>query len=203
MQNHSLQKNNKQKVLIADDDAPTRILLRTAIAQWDYEVIEARDGEEAWNILQTEDAPRLLILDWLMPKIDGITLCERCKSHVNNQTYIIMLTQLSGNENIIKGIEAGADEFLSKPFNMAELRTRLSIGSKIVLYGNEILKKTMEFHAYQKKVDHLANEIHQTTNLINKALSSTSDSVELKKMLAKLNTITQELMALNNNKEEV
>jgi DNA-binding response OmpR family regulator len=120
----AIQKKESLRVLIADDDPPTRVLLRAAISQWGYHVIEARDGEEAWNMLQEADAPRVIILDWLMPKIDGVDLCRRIKKDLEYHPYVILLTQVAGTANIIKGLEAGADEFLSKPFNMAELRSR-------------------------------------------------------------------------------
>jgi DNA-binding response OmpR family regulator len=126
------------KVLIADDDPPTRVLLRAAISQWGYQVIEAQNGEEAWNLLQQADAPRLIILDWLMPKIDGIDLCRRIKKSLEYHPYVILLTQVAGTSNIIKGLEAGADEFLSKPFNMAELRSRLSVASRIINFEIEM-----------------------------------------------------------------
>src|SRR5438445_2274626 len=119
-------------VLIADDDGPTRILLRAAVKQWGYATVEARDGEEAWEILQHPDAPRLLILDWIMPKLSGIEVAKRIRQELTFHPYIILLTQASGTENIIKGLEAGADEFLSKPFNMAELRSRLSVGARLI-----------------------------------------------------------------------
>ncbi len=138
------QKTKALKVLIADDDPPTRVLLRAAISQWGYDIVEAKDGEEAWEILQHPDAPRLLIVDWLMPRLDGIDLCKRIKQEMSHRPYIILLTQVTGTENIVKGLEAGADEFLSKPFNMAELRSRLSVGARIIHYElqthqNEIL----------------------------------------------------------------
>jgi DNA-binding response OmpR family regulator len=126
------------KVLIADDDHPTRVLLRAAISQWGYQVIEAQNGEEAWDLLQQADAPRLIILDWLMPKIDGIDLCRRIKKSLEYHPYVILLTQVAGTSNIIKGLEAGADEFLSKPFNMAELRSRLSVASRIINFEIEM-----------------------------------------------------------------
>ena len=80
------------KVLIADDDPPTRILLRAAIAQWGYEVIETRDGEEAWQVLQQADAPRLLILDWLMPKLDGIGFLNALKEKKDISPIPILIT---------------------------------------------------------------------------------------------------------------
>lgn len=140
-------------VLIADDDTPTRILLRAAISQWGYEVIEAKDGEEAWDVMQQSNAPRLLIIDWLMPKLNGVELCERIKSELTQAAYIILLTQQAGTTNIIKGLEAGADEFLSKPFNMAELRSRLSIGARIIRYQNAIAEQNRQLQKYISQIE--------------------------------------------------
>lgn len=136
---------NLVSVLVADDDAPTRILLKAAISQWGYSTVEAKDGEEAWERLQQDHSPRILILDWLMPKIDGITLCERIRKEFTVQPFIILLTQMTGSNNTVKGLEAGADEFLPKPFNMAELHSRLIIGSRIISADNTIAdnKNTM------------------------------------------------------------
>lgn len=127
-------------ILIADDDEPTRMLLNAALSQKGYALIEAADGEEAWEILQVKK-PDLLILDWLMPKLDGIELCRRIRSELSYRPYIIMLTQVAGTTNIIKGLEAGADEFLSKPFNIAELHNRILVGSRILKYEARFLEQ--------------------------------------------------------------
>ena len=151
------QEEDRIKVLIADDDTPTRILLRAAVSQWGYEVVEASDGEEAWNILQQPNVPQLLIVDWLMPKLDGIDLCRRVKQEIKHYPYIILLTQLSGTTNIVKGLEAGADEFLSKPFNMAELQSRLSVGARIIHYKNKLAKKNMQLKLYFVQANELSS----------------------------------------------
>lgn len=164
------QSDAKIKVLIADDDAPTRILLRAAISQWGYEVVEAADGEEAWDVLQKPDIPKLMIVDWLMPKLDGIDLCRRIKAELNEYPYIILLTQLSGTTNIIKGLEAGADEFLSKPFNMAELQSRLSVGSRIVRYEDAITKHNDELKMY-------FSHTKQLTDIVNNAAGKLDDLI--------------------------
>lgn len=176
-------KTTKLKVLIADDDPPTRILLRAAVGQWGYDIVEAKDGEEAWDLLQQPNPPRLLILDWLMPKLDGIGLCARVKSNTNLHFYIILLTQLSGSTNVVKGLEAGADEFLSKPFNMAELRSRLAVGAKIIAYENEIIEKNTTIN---KCID----DIKLLSTLINELSSQDNDP--------KLQTIKSHLLALEN-----
>lgn len=187
------------KVLIADDDPPTRILLRAAISQWGYEVLEAKDGEEAWEILQQENAPRLLILDWLMPKLDGIALCARIKQEMKYHPYIILLTQVTGTTNIVKGLEAGADEFLSKPFNMAELRSRLAVGAKIIRFENMLAQRNQSL----EKISQLVKESFAKLEEINKnnayIEASQKDSAllknnqELQANLASLVNLLQEI----------
>jgi DNA-binding response OmpR family regulator len=180
----ALQDIEMLKVLIADDDPPTRVLLRAAISQWGYTVIEAKDGEEAWNLLQAVDAPRLLILDWLMPKLDGVDLCRRLKLDSVYRPYIILLTQVAGTANIIKGLEAGADEFLSKPFNMAELRSRLSVGTRIIRFENELAEQNRKLHNYAQSMEALAQErarqlVQHTDMLVMLGLSVLSISKEI------------------------
>ena len=154
------------KVLVADDDAPTRILLRAAVSQWGYEVVEASDGEEAWTLLQQPDIPQLMIIDWLMPKLDGIDLCRRIKNELKELPYIILLTQLSGTTNIVKGLEAGANEFLSKPFNMAELQSRLSVGARIVRYKERLAASNVRLRSYSAQVDEIASNMLALTKEI-------------------------------------
>jgi DNA-binding response OmpR family regulator len=146
-------------VLIADDDTPTRMLLRAAVSQWGYRTIEASDGEEAWRILESPNPPRLLILDWLMPKLDGIALCERMKQQLGYHPYTILLTQLAGTTNITKALEAGADEFLSKPFNMTELRSRLTIGKRIIGYEDTLLEKNQLLQQYSQNTEPTTSEL--------------------------------------------
>lgn len=168
----SIQQLDILKILIADDDQPTRILLRAAISQWGYEVVEAKDGEEAWSILQDPDAPRLMILDWLMPKLDGIALCERIKQESTYHPYIILLTQVSGTTNIVKGLEAGADEFLSKPFNMAELRSRLSVGARIVRFEVSLAQQNKQLQEYVLYLKGLSDTVMQLVKKSDDMLTS-------------------------------
>lgn len=120
------------RVLIADDDRSMRDLLRAAIASWGYDIIEAKDGEEVWEIMQKPNPPHILVLDWLMPKLDGLTLCKKLRSQLDYYPYIIFLTQVSGTQNAIRGLEAGADEFMIKPINFSELRTRIYAGERVI-----------------------------------------------------------------------
>lgn len=151
-------KQDAIKVLIADDDAPTRMLLSAAISQWGYDVTVVKDGEEAWEKLQDKDnLPRLLILDWMMPKLDGIALTERIKQELGKHPYIyiILLTQKTGAVNIIKSLEAGADAYLAKPFDMTELRSRLTAGARMIAYDNQITEQNNQLKKYFSHVETL------------------------------------------------
>ncbi len=174
------------RVLIADDDPPTRILLRTAITQWGYHVSEASDGEEAWKVLQSTEAPQLLIVDWLMPLLDGIGLCERVREKLNYHPYIILLTQVAGTANIIIGLEAGADEFLSKPFNMAELRSRLSVGSRIVRYQLELAEHNKKMKENMSSLNLLSTSVSDLTKKL-----KDKTSTEINQDLEKINQLIQ------------
>jgi DNA-binding response OmpR family regulator len=166
------QQTNVLTVLVADDNAPTRMLLRAAIKQWGYSVVEAADGEQAWEMLQQSDAPRLLVVDWLMPKLDGTGLSERIRRELPYHPYIILLTQMSGTENIIKGLEAGADEFLSKPFNMAELRSRLSVGARIINNEIALAKQGEQLQYYIAQMKILSADVNEMAEQINTMINS-------------------------------
>ena len=121
------------KVLIAEDDPVSRRLLQAALIKWGYEVTVTADGREAWRALQTPDAPVLLILDWLMPEMDGTEVCREVRqSAAHKSAYIILLTSRGSKEDIIKGLEAGADDYVTKPFDHGELRARVQVGSRVI-----------------------------------------------------------------------
>jgi sigma-B regulation protein RsbU (phosphoserine phosphatase) len=103
------------------------------LSQWGYDVVVANDGEEAWRILQTENGPRLAILDWLMPGLDGVELCRRVRSSdTGAYTYILILTAKTSSQDLVTAMEAGADDYISKPLRSAELRARLRAGCRIL-----------------------------------------------------------------------
>lgn len=162
-----MQSNQGIKILIAEDDSPTRIILATTLSQWGFEVREAGNGEEAWEIIQQPDSPQLLIFDWLMPKLDGLSLCQRIKRELPYwHCYIILLTQLTGTENIIRGLDAGADEFLTKPFNAAELRSRLSVGRRIIEYQNILSEKNKQLQDQLTEISHAFVELSNDMNTL-------------------------------------
>src|ERR1700679_1704346 len=117
------------RILIADDDAGTRHLLRKTLARAGYEVIEAEDGKTALECLSGRDAPRLALLDWLMPELNGLSVCREVRSRMRNPyVYMILLTSKKSKEDIISGFDAGADDYLTKPCNLDELKARLRAG---------------------------------------------------------------------------
>lgn len=129
------------KILIADDDPSTRFILEDSLVEWEYEVISASDGEQAWEVLQSEDSPRMAVVDWLMPGMDGITLCKRVKEKKNKSfIYMILLTGKSDTEDVVEGLNAGADDFLKKPVDLSELRSRLAVGARTIKYEEMLLE---------------------------------------------------------------
>jgi two-component system, cell cycle response regulator len=135
------------RILVADDDQINRRLLQASLIRWNYEVILARDGGEAWDILQREDAPKLAILDWMMPGIDGLEICRELRKRNDKfYTYIILLTANIRKEDIIVGLEAGADDYLTKPFERNELKARLRTGRRILELQEQLLSATDALH---------------------------------------------------------
>jgi sigma-B regulation protein RsbU (phosphoserine phosphatase) len=120
------------RILIADDSNDMRLLLSRLLQKWGHEVVAARDGLEAWQIIQQEEVS-FLITDWMMPNMDGPVLCERIRSsNLSRYIYIILLTSKDEKSDLIAGMAAGADDFLIKPFNADELQLRIRAGERIL-----------------------------------------------------------------------
>jgi diguanylate cyclase (GGDEF)-like protein len=129
------------KVLIADDSLISRRLLEAALAQWGYEIVSASDGLQAWEILRRDDAPRLAILDWMMPGLSGPELCRRVRQLDSERyTYILLVTSRAEKQDIIEGMEAGADDYITKPFDQMELKVRLASGRRIIALQDQLLE---------------------------------------------------------------
>lgn len=120
------------KVLIADDSIVSRHLLEATLRKWGYEVMVACDGPEALQILESKDAPALIILDWMMPGMTGLEVCRRIRARGEPYTYILLLTSKSQKEDLIEGMDAGADDYIAKPFDQNELQVRLRAGTRLV-----------------------------------------------------------------------
>ena len=127
------------RILIADDEDGTRLKLETVLGKLGYEVVVAHDGNEAWELLQQDDAPALALLDWLMPGLDGVEVCRRVRhSGKLPYVYIVMLTVKGQKQDLVAGMDAGADDYLSKPFDVEELRVRLHAGERILALQEEL-----------------------------------------------------------------
>jgi CheY-like chemotaxis protein len=121
------------RILIAEDDAMLRHVLQSALVGWGYEVVVAADSGEAWRELQRADAPPMAVLDWMMPELDGPEVCRRVRElGLPVQPYLVLLTSRGASEDIVSGLEAGADDYIIKPFQREELRARVHVGVRVV-----------------------------------------------------------------------
>ena len=128
------------KVLAAEDNPVFQSMLRNLLTRWGYDAVIAGDGCEAWDILQSDDAPRLAILDWMMPGMDGVELCRSVRA-ANREPYIyiLLLTARAESEDLVSAMEAGADDYLTKPLKAHELRARLRAGRRILELQEELV----------------------------------------------------------------
>jgi len=158
------------RVLIADDDDVLRHILQSTLTKWGYEVVVARNGLEAWRMLQGSDAPRLAILDWIMPGMDGVEVCSEVrKREYQPYIYIMLLTAKHKKEDVIAGMEAGADDYISKPFDPEELKVRLRAGRRILDLQAELLsaRETLRFQATHDCLTGLLNRAAALDSLRN------------------------------------
>jgi two-component system cell cycle response regulator len=128
------------KVLIADDSAPSRTLLKAALLRWGYEVMTAEDGAQAWEILAADNPPPLAILDWVMPSLTGPEVCRRVReTRREPYTYLLLLTSKHTKDEIVEGMDAGADDYVVKPWDEHELKVRLRAGKRIIDLQSDLL----------------------------------------------------------------
>ncbi len=127
-------------ILIADDDPVTRRLLEAHLVKWGYEVVAASNGTEAWEVLEKDDHPTLAILDWMMPGKDGVQVCRAIRKRGKEPyIYIVLLTGRGQRQDIIEGLDAGADDYLTKPFDPYELRARVRAGARIIELQEQLI----------------------------------------------------------------
>jgi diguanylate cyclase (GGDEF)-like protein len=153
------------RVLAAEDNPVFQSMLRTMLTKWGYQPVIARSGTEAWRVLESQDAPRLAVLDWMMPGMDGVEICRRVRS-ANREPYIyiLLLTARTESQDLIDGMDAGADDYLTKPFNAHELRVRLHAGRRILDLQEELLK-TREALRVQATHDGLTGLVNRNSIL--------------------------------------
>lgn len=148
--------NKPMNILIAEDDPVSRRVLEATLVNWGYHVSVSVDGTDAWEILQRDDAPSLAILDVMMPGIDGMELCRRVRQLPSSTPpYLLLLTAMASKEQVVKGIEAGANDYLSKPFHRAELRARVGVGVQMLELQKALADRVKELEQALSQVKQL------------------------------------------------
>ena len=128
-------------VLVAEDNPIFQSMLKSMLTKWGYTVQMTKNGTEAWEAMQTPDAPRLAVLDWMMPYMDGVEVCRRIRAAAREpDVYVLLLTARTESQDLIEGMEAGADDYLTKPFNSQELRVRLRAGRRILDLQQQLME---------------------------------------------------------------
>jgi PleD family two-component response regulator len=131
---------DEMKILVAEDNPVFQTMLKNVLSKWDFEVVIADNGQDAWRILQHDQAPPLAILDWMMPRMDGVEVCRKLRETAQRRyIYVILLTAKTEQKDLVEGMEAGADDYLTKPFNTQELRVRLRAGRRILDLQEQLL----------------------------------------------------------------
>jgi two-component system cell cycle response regulator len=158
---HSLDHDGRHtRVLAAEDNPVFQSMLRSMLTKWGYDPVIARDGAEAWRALDAEDAPRLAILDWMMPGMDGVEICRRVRAAGREPyIYILLLTARTESRDLVEGMEAGADDYLTKPFIAHELRVRLRAGQRILDLQSELVaaREALRVQATHDNLTGIAN----------------------------------------------
>jgi DNA-binding response OmpR family regulator len=154
------------RILMAEDDAASREVLELNLEAWNYDTVVCENGAQAWTALQEPDAPRLVILDWMMPELSGLEVCQRVRRLKNGQfTYIILLTAKGQREDLVAGLEAGADDYVVKPFDRQELKARIRVGARVVELQNQLLESE-QLRVLAETAGATAHEINQPLTVL-------------------------------------
>jgi len=144
------------RILVAEDDSISMHVITTNLTQWGHEPVTAENGTDAWRILQSPGAPRFAILDWMMPGLEGPEICSRLRAlNLNPPPYVILLTARQGLAEEIKGIKAGADDYLTKPYHRDELQVRVEVGVRIVELQTRLADRIVELEKALEQVKRL------------------------------------------------
>ncbi|MDT7042600.1 response regulator [Candidatus Nitronereus thalassa] len=136
---------SRRSVLVAEDDKISRRTVVSALSRGGNHVVEAEDGAQAWKVLQGSDSPQLAILDWMMPELDGLQLCREVKKLGDGRArYVILVTSKAERQDVVKGLEAGADDYITKPFDAEELRARVRVGFRVLDLQEKLANRVHE-----------------------------------------------------------
>lgn len=148
------------RILVAEDDRVTSRVVEHYLRKWGHEVTLCSNGRDAWELLQQSDSPNLAILDWMMPEMTGLEICNRARDLGEREyRYIILLTSMKGKDNIVEGLAAGADDYVEKPFHPSELKVRVQTGVRILELQNKLCAalKESEFKACHDPLTKMLN----------------------------------------------
>ncbi|WP_049785056.1 response regulator transcription factor [Desulfotalea psychrophila] len=148
------------KVLVAEDELVTRLMVQVSLENWGYDVLEAKDGKEAMELFGRGEAPRIAIIDWEMPEVDGLEVCKRLREQESeNPPYIILLTAHGSKNDILLGFDAGADDYITKPFNSDELRARVRVADRLVRSQDMLASTVTELKNAINQLDTLQDSL--------------------------------------------
>ena len=166
------QGNPSMKILIADDEPISRRLLEVTLRRLGHDVVAVEDGAHAIETLLREDAPRFAIVDWEMPKVDGLEVCRRLRLRQHPYVYLILLTARSEHKDMLKALNADVDDFLAKPLDASELRARLRSGTRVLNLQEGLLRAQAELHRLASH-DHLTGTMNRRSvvECLNKELA--------------------------------
>jgi sigma-B regulation protein RsbU (phosphoserine phosphatase) len=144
------------RALIADDDRATALILQRSLEAWGIEAVVASDGEEAWTLLQADPTIGLGILDWMMPHVEGPELCRRIRAHASHDhMYLLLVTNRDSRADLVDGLDAGADDYIVKPFNREELRARVSVGARVLKLQQTLAERARELQTAESSLTRL------------------------------------------------
>lgn len=148
------------KIVIAEDEFTTRMMIQVCLEEWGYRVESATNGQEAWELLQQPDGAQIAILDWEMPELDGVEVCRRIKEKdADVPLYVILLTGRDSDTDILKGFDAGADDYMTKPFNDNELRARVRVAERLVRTQTMLAESVIELKEALNQLEMLDSKI--------------------------------------------
>jgi sigma-B regulation protein RsbU (phosphoserine phosphatase) len=143
-------------ILIAEEDPISRRMLEVSLQSWGHRVLVTTDGQSAYEALCRENAPRLAIFDWMMPQLDGLTICRRLRDNpVKRSLYLILLTARFDKKDIVAGLESGVDDYITKPFDREELQARVNVGVRLVGLQQRFSERVAELEEALKRVKQL------------------------------------------------
>ena len=167
------------RILVVEDSPVYRQLLSSCLEEWGFSCTIAKDGSEAWEQLQRADCPKLVVLDWVLPDIDGIELCRKIRQEAtgNSYSYVILLTGKDAKKDMLQAMQAGADDYLVKPFDALELKARLQVGKRIITLHEELVsaRESMRYAATHDSLTGLMNR-GETVDFLSRELKRSGRS---------------------------